>query len=270
MRTTVRVLSDDDLAAVHERTFSILETTGVRVDSEIARGILAEAGARVDEATRVVRFPRALVERSLALAPRHFTLGGRRAGWSVAMNEDRCSLVGDGETVHVVDRATGLRRPGTHADWVEVTRLLDAADEVGVYWRMIEAGRADRSPAGAVRHWATPSAASRSTSRTAPPIGRARWLLEVLDVVFGVVAVRRSHPLSFLVCPVSPLVLEALHRWLPRDRRLGHPGRGHADADHGPDRAGRALDDARHSRGAGDIFVQAAAPAPVHLRPASR
>ena len=111
MTTLLRVLSDEQLAAVHERSLAILERTGVRVDSERARTILAEAGAPVDETTRIVRFPPDLVERSLALAPRRFALGGRRAGFSLPMNEGGCSLVADGEGVHVIDGATGERRP---------------------------------------------------------------------------------------------------------------------------------------------------------------
>lgn len=213
MTTLVRVLSDEQLVAIHERTLRILERTGVRVDSERARAVLAEAGAAVDDATRIVRVPPDLVERSLALAPRRFSLGGRRPGFVMAMNEGGCSLVADGEAVHVIDGATGERRPGTRDDWIRATRLLDVAEEVGVYWRMIEAGLEDGSPAAAVRHWTeTFRLFSKHVQDGAADAAEAAWLLEVLDVVFGGrEAVRRDRPFSFLVCPVSPLVLEGPH-----------------------------------------------------------
>jgi trimethylamine--corrinoid protein Co-methyltransferase len=213
MTTQVRVLTDEQRAAVHERSLAILERTGVRVDSGKARAILAEAGARVDDATRIVRFPPELVERSIALAPKRFSLGGRRPGFALPMNEGGCALVADGEGVHVLDAATGERRSGSHDDWVQATRLLDAADEVGVYWRMIEAGLDDGSPAAAVHHWTeTFGLFSKHVQDGAADAAEAAWLLEVLDVVFGGrEAVRRDHPFSFLVCPVSPLVLEGPH-----------------------------------------------------------
>jgi hypothetical protein len=48
--------------------------TRMRVDSDVGRRILREAGASVDEATRIVRLPE-LVEHALAAAPRRFDLG---------------------------------------------------------------------------------------------------------------------------------------------------------------------------------------------------
>ena len=86
MRTTLQVLSEDERSQVHELTLRLLATTGVRVDTGRGRQILAEAGAETDEHTAVVRFPRALVETCLQAAPRRFSLGVRRPGWSLPMN----------------------------------------------------------------------------------------------------------------------------------------------------------------------------------------
>ena len=80
METALRVLSDNEIEQVHERTLSLLATTGVRVDTEHGRKILKEAGADVDSGANIVRFPRSLVEECLQLAPHDFTLGGRRPG----------------------------------------------------------------------------------------------------------------------------------------------------------------------------------------------
>ena len=105
MRTVLRVLSADERAEIHERSLRVLATTGVRVDTALGRRLLADAGAEVDEAARLVRLPPALVEECLRLAPREFTLGGRRPGWSVAMNAGEATLVMSGEATKVVDRA---------------------------------------------------------------------------------------------------------------------------------------------------------------------
>ena len=42
MRSLLRVLSEDQRAQVHERTLSILSSTGVRVDTARGRAILDE------------------------------------------------------------------------------------------------------------------------------------------------------------------------------------------------------------------------------------
>jgi trimethylamine--corrinoid protein Co-methyltransferase len=209
--TFLQVLSDDERAQVHERTLRLLASTGLRVDTGRGRRILGDAGAIVDELAHIVRFPRALVEASLQSAPPRFTLGGRRPGWSFAMNAGECTLLADGGATHVLDAQTNQRRPATFEDWRAATRLIDAIDEIGVYWAMVEPTFAERSPGDFVAYWRE---VLRNFSRhvqdsTANP-GQTRWMLEVLQAVFGGhEAIRRLRPLSFLLCPASPLVIEA-------------------------------------------------------------
>lgn len=210
MTTSVRVLSDEQIAQVHERTLGILERVGVRVDTERGRRILEGAGAVVDEGTRIVRFPRALVEESFRLAPRRFTLGGRRPGWAFPMNDGECTLTADGGAVHVYDAATETRRPGTYEDWLAATRLIDAIDEVGVYWGMVDYGTGGDGPGDAVRYWRLAfTEFSRHVQDAALDVAQARWLPEVLQVLFGDrETIRDLRPFSFLLCPHSPLVIE--------------------------------------------------------------
>jgi trimethylamine--corrinoid protein Co-methyltransferase len=133
MRTSLQVLSEGEQAQIHERTLDILAETGLRVDTARGRQILKDAGAGVDESTNIVRFPRSLVEESLRLAPKEFTLGARRPGWDLDMNSGECTHLVDSEAMFVLDRETGERRLATSNDWLEATRLIDALDEVGVY-----------------------------------------------------------------------------------------------------------------------------------------
>ncbi len=210
MRTLLRVLSEDQRAQVHERTLSILSSTGVRVDTARGRAILEDAGADVDRSTCIVRFPRTLVEESLRLAPKDFTLGARRSGWDQQMNSGDCTLLIDGEAMFVLDRETGERRAGIFDDWLEATRLTDALDEIGIYWDMIERSDCGKTVADLVTHWRH---LFRNFSKhiqdgiSSPE--QAPWLLEVLQVVFGdKETIRRQHPLSCLLCPQSPLTIE--------------------------------------------------------------
>ena len=223
MRTALRVLSEDERGQVHERTLRLLATTGLRVDTGWGRQILAGAGAEADEHTRIVRFPRTLVEACLQMAPRRFTLGGRREGWSFPLNAGECTLQADGGAVFVYDSLTQERRPATADDWLAATRLIDALDEVGVYWAMVEPtwaisplrapSRGERSPGDLVAYWRS---IFRHFSKhvqdcTVTP-EQSRWMLEVLQTVFGGQEnVRRLHPVSFLLCPLSPLVIEAAY-----------------------------------------------------------
>jgi trimethylamine--corrinoid protein Co-methyltransferase len=210
MRTLVQVLSPDEQAQVHERSLRILARTGVRVDTDRGRQILSEAGAQVAENTKVVRFPRDLVEESLKLVPREFTLGARRNGWDLDMNAGDCALLSDGEAIFVLDSETGERRPGTPADWLIATRLIDALDDVSVYWGMTAASDRGNDIADYVAYLR--DLFGNFSKHVQDAILRpelAPWLLEVLQVVFGDKdTIRREHPLSFLLCPHSPLMIE--------------------------------------------------------------
>jgi len=216
--TTLEVLTNDQRAQVHERTLHVLEHTGMRVDSDEGRRILRDAGARVDEATRIVRFPPELVEHALAAAPRRFALGGRRPGWRLPMNAGESSLCLDGGPTLVLDRQTGERRRSTHDDWLEATRLCDALEEIGMWWSPVEGKVLGDTPADWVRSMTeTLRNFSRHVNDSFEDAVLAPWTLEVLEIVFGGRReIRLLHPYSFLICPVSPLVLESwqVDAWL--------------------------------------------------------
>jgi trimethylamine--corrinoid protein Co-methyltransferase len=210
LETLLRVLSEDEKTQVHERSLKILAETGVKVHSAKGRQYLKDAGAEVDENSKIVKFSRAMVEESLRLAPKVFTLGARRPGWNLSMNAGECTLIADGEGVSVIDRKTGELRSSTFKDWLESTRLIDALDEVGVYWDMVELGDAEESISSAVKQWRRIfSNFSKHVQDSSPLAEFSPWLLEIIQAIFGdKETVRRTHPFSFLVCPKSPLEIE--------------------------------------------------------------
>ncbi len=210
MTTLVEVLPPARRDEVRERALTILARTGVKVESVRARALLGAAGGQVDEGDLRVRLPRAVVEAALEAAPRRFTLGGRRDGWELPLDGTGCSLVADGEALRTLELPAGTRRAATEADWEQSTRLIDALPEIGVYWRMVGWEGGDPAPGATARAWAGAFTwFGRHIQDSASDEGEARWLLEMLDVVFGGRdEVHRRRPFSFLLCPFTPLVLE--------------------------------------------------------------
>lgn len=211
METRLEVLSLDEQAQVHERTLKVLGDCGMRVDTEEGRRLLQDAGASVDEATRVVRFPRSLVEQALATCPKQFSLGGRREGWSFPLNAGQFTLLADGGATTVLDRHTGERRPPHGDDWREATLLLDHFDDVGLYWSMCQHPSDADTPEGIVTYLVDLFATfGKHVQDSFGDPACAPWLLEVLDIVFdGREEVRKKNPFSFLITPASPLIIEA-------------------------------------------------------------
>ncbi len=209
MQATVRVLSDDELGRIHEETLKILHHTGVRVDTARGRKFLKKAGANVDEASHIVHFPPRLVEEALKQAPKDFCLNGRRPTSSIPMNQAKCAIVLDGSAVHTYDVSLQARRPATLEDWYLATRLGDSLEEIDVYWSMIE-GCWGHSPGDTVAYWrAIFENFSKHIQDATMTVEESRWMLEVLQVVCGGRdEVRRANPVSFVLCPASPLIIE--------------------------------------------------------------
>jgi trimethylamine--corrinoid protein Co-methyltransferase len=210
MSAKIQVLSEDERSQIHERSLKLLANTGVRVLSGKARKLLARAAAEVNETTQMVRFPRPLVEEALKLSPKKFRLGGRRSGWDLEMNIGECSLLADGGAVSVLDWETGETRPGTFDDWLQATHLIDMLDEIGIYWNMVEGGFEGSSLGDFVSYWRNvlKNCSKHCQDSTDSP-EKSRLLLKVLEIAFdGKEAVRARHPFSYLLCPMSPLVID--------------------------------------------------------------
>ncbi|MBW2678810.1 MAG: trimethylamine methyltransferase family protein [Deltaproteobacteria bacterium] len=209
MLTQIKMLSEQNLKRIHERSLHVLAKTGVRVDTEKGRYILEQAGAISKKGSHIIRFPEDLVEQSIRSAPPQFILGGRREAWSFSVNTGQNTLCLNGEGTSVIDRDNATVRPATRKDWLEVTRMADFTDEVGVYWRMVTPHDMGDSMADFVDYTAT---VFRNFSKhimdpfMSPE--QAPWLLEILQAVFGDrETIKKNHPYSTLLCPQSPLMI---------------------------------------------------------------
>jgi trimethylamine--corrinoid protein Co-methyltransferase len=215
MKAFFRVLSDEECHRVHEESLSILENTGVRVETQTGREILRSAGAYVDDTNKLVKFPRALVESSMNLITRDFTLSARRPGTDLVFKDGKLkggesTLLPDGVAPTVLDRRTGKRRKGTYEDWIEATRLSDMLDEVGMYWRIVEINELKPDVSDYVFYLCS---MFRNFSKHVNdgPSNRDRvpWFLEVIQTIFGTrEEIRTNHPVSQVICPRSPLMID--------------------------------------------------------------
>ena len=213
MQTRLQVLSEDERSQVHERSLNVLAGTGVRVESAGGREILKAAGAQVDETSHIVRFHNNQVEEALGLAPKKFTLGARRPGWDLPLNTGDCRLLLDGEGPTVLDRKTGKHRDSTFHDWLEATRLADALDDIGIYWRIVVATDRGDTILDYVEYLLTLFRNfSKHIQDSIYAKEQAPWLLEILQTVFGSKdTIRQKHPVSYVLCPQSPLVIDEIY-----------------------------------------------------------
>jgi trimethylamine--corrinoid protein Co-methyltransferase len=124
------MLSDDQLQELFDGVLHLLEHTGLDVYHEEARDILKETGAWVDGIR--VRIPSYLVTRSLAMAPRSFTIYARDGNptHDIHIGPGRAHF-GPGPTPpNFIDVETLERRLYVKADAAIVAKVCDALPNI--------------------------------------------------------------------------------------------------------------------------------------------
>lgn len=207
LRYHVDVLTREQLARVHDAALQILQRTGIATNSRTLLELMAEHGQRVDLASGRIHLDPGFVEEQRALAPRRFTLAGRRPDRDLEIDGEHGYLSPDGCAPHLLDLDTGRRRPSTKADLQQVTRLADALPEIGLLWRSVSAGDAPAE----VRSLHEVEVQLRSTTKhlqtgAGTDALSASGVVELCRTVAGDAGSLRARPiLSSIQCVISPL-----------------------------------------------------------------
>ncbi len=120
---TLELLAPPLLERVLGEAFQLLETPGVKVQSETARALLAEAGARV--AGEVAHIPEQLARAALATVPREFRLFDADGQPRVRYGGEAVHFDPGSAAVHVLDPETGEHRTAVTADLVRLVQVAE-------------------------------------------------------------------------------------------------------------------------------------------------
>ncbi len=127
----LEVLSQEEIKQIHESTLDLLEKVGVRVESPEARATLTQAGARSEEKTQFVKFPRDLVISRLKQVPASFSLYGPEPSFSVKIDTESIHFSTIGTPVKIYDPAKkNLTRSSTLADSINQLRLVETLEHI--------------------------------------------------------------------------------------------------------------------------------------------
>lgn len=207
----LKVLSDDEIDAIHQSTLKVLKDTGIKVYSPTARKILGDAGANIGEDENV-KIPPYIVDECIKKAPAEFTLYARNPKYNVAIGGENVvfgSMIG---RINILDLDTGEKRKTTLEDVANLTRLVSALE----YYRLPHSGvmmpHIEGIPDEAVHAYAY-YASSKNSEKVVKGTGRdkikAQDCLRMASVVAGCdIEDLRKKPNIFTTCNTnSPLQL---------------------------------------------------------------
>ncbi len=129
-----RPLTNAQIELIHETALNALETIGLSDAPQSGIEIMTAAGARLGQDGRL-RFPRALVEETLAIAARGFTLHGRAPEHDLDLSGTRVHFGTAGAAVHMVDVAGRAYRESTVRDLFDAARIANTLDNIHFFQR---------------------------------------------------------------------------------------------------------------------------------------
>ncbi len=122
-------LTDNDMQRIHATALDALEQIGLADAPQSGIDIMTAAGAILGDDGRL-RFPRALVEDSLAKACKDITLCGRDPKHDLHLNGNRVHFGTAGAAVHMVDVYGKNYRDSTLQDLHDAARITDTLDNI--------------------------------------------------------------------------------------------------------------------------------------------
>jgi len=131
-RSTLRLLSKEDMDKIHRATVKVLEETGVQFFHDEALNILEENGAVVNRKTKTAKIPEAVFDEFRQKAPNElprFDRNGERV--SIPKEDFFIDTFGDG--TYFTDRG-GTQRPSTLKDIEKIMIIGDALENVDEAW----------------------------------------------------------------------------------------------------------------------------------------
>lgn len=122
-------LAHRDMERIHQTALALLERVGIGDSIPSCVELLTARGCTLGDDGRL-RFPRALVEDTLASCGRDFVLCGRDPVHDMQPSGNRVYFGTGGAAVHVVDPFTGDYRDSLLKDLYDAARIVDACEHI--------------------------------------------------------------------------------------------------------------------------------------------
>lgn len=212
VRAPTNILKRDDKQKIHENALEVMEHTGIKVHSSVARHELKRAGATVDKKSGVVRFPKEVVHTLLKSVPHRIVLAGREKEFDLPVDGTHHYYTTDGCGISVWDEKTKTRRPSLLEDIRKTAIIGDWLPYLSIYEPMVVAHDVPAQMhviAGVKEAMENTTKHILSESTTNPEEAKAQVRM-ASEVVGTKEELRKRHYMSAMVCTISPLTLDGL------------------------------------------------------------
>ena len=209
----ISMLSDDKVARIHTAAIEVLEKTGIKVATQEAVQLLADAGCQTNPGSDIVKIPRKVVEACLESCPREIQLFDREGSACMQLS-GRQVYAGIGTTcIYIRDHESGERREAELADMTLAGKVLDALPHLDFAATPFIVNPNQETP----QHVAAQAGFETLVSNTTKPImllgedaSTLKDMLDMAAIIAGSEDNLRSKPFVCIYPSIiSPLVFDA-------------------------------------------------------------
>ncbi len=200
------MISDDELLAIHNASVEILEKVGIYYEEQDARDFYKQAGADVNDDTKIVKIPKWLIEEAIQSAPGRYTFCGRDPEFDYKMEYGRVGHAPVGVAPAIRDLETGENRPSVKKDLEDYARLVDQLDYIPMVWDCIQPTDVPEATAGLHAFECHVKNSRKNIMTTNFDRVTAKACIEMAATVVGGKEKLKERPLIIAgSCPKSPL-----------------------------------------------------------------
>jgi trimethylamine--corrinoid protein Co-methyltransferase len=209
----IRLLSEEKVVRIHDAAIEVLEKTGIKVATESARKLLADAGCTVSRGSDIVKVPRRIVEDALTLCAKEITIYDRQGVECMRLGGRR-TYFGMGTTcIYFRDVVSGERRDACVEDIALACRVFDALPNLDFAANPLVAKPTENIPQKIVNQVGFEAMVSNTTKPLLILGETAKILRGNLDIaaaiVGGIDALRRKPFVCVYPSIISPLYFDS-------------------------------------------------------------
>jgi len=205
-----QLLNSGDTEQVHEASQELLESLGILVHSQKARGIYERHGCRVDPQSGIVKIPHRIVETYRQAFVPTFTFRGRDPQYDKTIPDDSPVILTASSAPDIIDPVTGELRRATSADIANIAYLINELPGYDVFSISTLAHDAPEGQFSLARFYPAFKNCLKPVRGNTPDMKDLKRVLELGAIIAGGQEAYRQRPLitHHLCAAVSPLTLD--------------------------------------------------------------
>jgi trimethylamine---corrinoid protein Co-methyltransferase len=205
MQPKLKLLSLDIIARILDEAFQLMQKPGIKVQSVVARDLLAAAGAKLDG--EVVSLPEKIVRKALDTTPEEFQLFDRNGQPKVRYGGDSVHFDPGSSGVHILDPDSLEHKPSYTKDLARVVQVVEMLPQYAAQSTAIVCNEVPKAIGDLYRLYIVLIFSQK-------PIVTGSFSVENLPVMFDMLALfagsrqaLKDKPQAvFDVCPSPPLI----------------------------------------------------------------